>query len=243
MLGMSRRAESPAGHHEEVGTVSILEREIYSEPEAARLLGVPQATLHWWLDGGQRRSKTYAPVIRTQPTGSKAVSWGEFVEAGLLRQYRREHLVPLREIRSFIQTLRDRLDVPYPLAHAKPFVGEGRRLLLDAQNEAEVPGDFSLVAEASGQLLLTPAAHSFFTRVEWDDDMAAQWRPHDDPLSPVRMDPRVRFGRPSIGGISTEVLWEQVEDGAGFDEIAEDFSLPAASVRWAWSYENSARAA
>ena len=223
--------------------MSVLEREMYSEPEAARLLGVPQSTLHWWLEGGARRSKTYAPVIRARSSGSKLVSWGEFVEAGLLRQYRREHQVPLHEIRIFIDVLRTSLDVPYPLAHARPFVGEGRHLLLEAQHEAAVPGDFSLVAEASGQLLLTPAAHAYYTRVEWEHDMAAQWRPHDDPRSPVRMDPLVRFGRPSIDGISTEVLWEQVEDGAGLDELAEEFSLASASVRWAWSYENSARAA
>ena len=34
------------------------------------------------------------------------------------------------------------------------------------------------------------------------------WRPHDDPHSPVRMAPDVRFGKPAIKGISTEALWE-----------------------------------
>jgi len=34
-------------------------------------------------------TKTYKPVIRTEPTGSNRVTWAEFVEAGLLRQYRR----------------------------------------------------------------------------------------------------------------------------------------------------------
>jgi hypothetical protein len=61
----------------------VLEREMYTEAEAARLLRVPQSTLHYWLEGGQRRGKTYCPVIRIEPNGSRAVSWAEFVEAGL----------------------------------------------------------------------------------------------------------------------------------------------------------------
>ena len=36
---------------------------MYSESEAARLLRVPQGTLNYWLEGGQRRGKTYRPVF------------------------------------------------------------------------------------------------------------------------------------------------------------------------------------
>jgi hypothetical protein len=75
--------------------VRVLHRPMYSEAEAARLLRVPQSTLHWWLDGGTIGGRTYPPVIRKEPTGSRQVTWGEFVEAGLLRQYRRELLVSL----------------------------------------------------------------------------------------------------------------------------------------------------
>lgn len=78
-------------------SVTILEREMYTEAAAARLLRVAPSTLHWWLEG---RPPRYRPVIRPEPTGSRHVTWAEFVEAGLLRSYRREHDVPLRELRS-----------------------------------------------------------------------------------------------------------------------------------------------
>jgi hypothetical protein len=39
-----------------------------------------------------------------------------------LRQYRRIHNVPMVELRDFIESLRQRLGVPYPLAHERPFV-------------------------------------------------------------------------------------------------------------------------
>jgi uncharacterized protein (DUF433 family) len=65
------------------------------------------------------------------------------------------------------------------------------------------------------------------------------------PFSPYHADvvdllPR---GRPSIKGISTEVIWEQDEVGLDVVEIADMYQLCVADVRWALAYENSQRAA
>jgi hypothetical protein len=71
-------------------SVSVLDREMFTEAEAARLLRVAQATLNYWLEGGERRGKVYRPVIRVEPLGKRdVVTWAEFIEAGLLREYRR----------------------------------------------------------------------------------------------------------------------------------------------------------
>ena len=51
-------------------------------------------------------------------------------------------------MRAFIDRLRSRLGVAYPLAHSTPFVGPGRRLLLEEQQASGLPGDFWLVAIA-----------------------------------------------------------------------------------------------
>lgn len=67
--------------------VALLDREMYAEAEAARLLRVAQSTLHYWLEGGKQRGKTYRPIIRPEATGQRSVTWAEFVEAGLLREY------------------------------------------------------------------------------------------------------------------------------------------------------------
>jgi hypothetical protein len=109
-------------------SVTILDREVYTEAAAARLLRVAPSTLHWWLEG---RPPRYRPVIRVEPTGSRNVTWAEFVEAGLLRSYRRELDVPLKELREFIDRLREEFQVPYPLADRRSYVGSGRRLLID----------------------------------------------------------------------------------------------------------------
>jgi uncharacterized protein (DUF433 family) len=182
-------------------------------------------------------------VIRPEPTGSRNVTWAEFVEAVPLRSYRRDHDVPLRELRDFIDRLRDEFQVPYPLADRRPYVGPGRQLLIDLQGRSHLDPDFCLVAMANGQAVLTAPGEEFFERVTWTGDQPTAWRPHEDPESPVRMNPLVRFGLPAVGGISTEALAGELDGGASVEEVAEDFDLDVASVRWAQSYELSPCAA
>lgn len=222
--------------------LSVRDREMYAEAEAARLLRLDQSTLHYWLEGGTKRGKTYQPVLRLEPRGDRAVTWAEFVEAALLREYRRAHNVPMAELRAFIDLLRQQFDVPYPLTDRRPFVA-GHHLVLEAQDASGLNPDFCLVAAVSGQLILTPASNAFVERVAWDGDLAAGWRPHDDPRSPVLMAPDVRFGKPAIKGISTDVLWEHDEAGEDVAEIADAFDLTPDEVHWALAYKTSLRAA
>lgn len=220
---------------------AILDREMYTETAAARLLRVAPSTLHWWLEGTPPR---YRPVIRPEATGSRNVTWAEFVEAGLLRAYRQDHDVPLRELRDFIDLMRDAFHVPYPLADKRPFVGSGRRLMIDLQGRSQLDPDFCLVAVVNGQEVLTAPGEEFFERVDWtDDDKPGAYRPHEDRASPVRINPLMRFGRPSVDGISTEAIAGELDGGASLEEVAEDFGLSLDSVRWAHSYELSLQAA
>jgi uncharacterized protein (DUF433 family) len=224
-------------------TVAVLDREMYTLSEGARLLNMSPTTLWWWLDGGERGGRHYRPVIRPEPTGVRTVTWAEFVEAGFLRQYRSKE-VPLRELRAFIRQLRDDFGTPYPLAHSRPFVGDGMRLVLAAQDEVGLEPDFCLVAVVGHQrLLLTAPSDAFLTRVDWDQDVASAWRPHDDPRSPVRISPQVRYGSPAVGSISTSVIWEHLEGDESFAEVANQFDLTINDVRWAHAYETSARTA
>ncbi|GAB3806497.1 DUF433 domain-containing protein [Micromonospora zhanjiangensis] len=220
---------------------SVLDREMYSEAEAARLLRVRQSTLHYWLEGSQGHRKTYKPILRDTPRGTRTVSWAEFVEAGFLREYRRTHNVPMAELRKFIELLRETFGVPYPLADRRPFVS-GKSLVFDAQTAAGLGVDFWMVTVAGDQLLLTTPADAFCRRVEWDDNVAVRYSPDANPESPVRVQPDVRFGKPSIKGVSTEVISEQHDAGEDTRTIAEMYALDVSDVSWALAYEFSVRA-
>src|SRR5260221_12005615 len=113
-------------------SVSVLEREMYTEAAAARLLRVAPSTLHYWLEGGNQRGKLYKPVIRIEARGpGAAVTWAEFVEAALLRTYRRGHQGPPKGVRGFIDGMRQEFHVPYPLADRRPYVAAGRKPRID----------------------------------------------------------------------------------------------------------------
>jgi uncharacterized protein (DUF433 family) len=225
-------------------TDSFLLRELYSEADAARLLRLPQSTLHYWLEGREYRGKSYSPVLREAPSavhnGQWTVTWAEFIEAGALAQYRRDLRVPLPELRAFVSTLRREFGVAYPLATTRPWT-DGKKLVIEAQESSGLPDDLWLYAPVGGQLLL-PAARAFLDRVEFDDDVAVRWRPAADSESTVVIDPDVRFGKPSVSGISTNVLWEYSEDGYAPNEIADEFDLSSADVEWALSYEHAQHA-
>jgi len=134
------------------------------------------------------------------------------------------------------------MDVPYPLAHYRPYVGD-RQLIFEAQTDAGLSPEFALVAEVSGQYILTSPSQEFFERVTWEGDVAARWRPDANAESPVIIDPDVRSGRPSVSGISTEILWEQADSGEDERDLADTFGLTLAEVRWALAYELPLQAA
>ena len=214
---------------------------IYTVAAAADLLRVPLRTLRRWIDGDEYCGRVYAPIIRAESTGSNEISWAEFVEAGLLAQYRRRLQVRLSEIRAVVAALREEYGDPYPLASRKPWEGPNRRLLVDLQDRHGLSDELWLVAPATGQPLLLPPADAFLQRVDWDGDKAVAWRPHDDAKSPVRCLPDFRGGRPSISGISTIAIFEHIDGGEPVEDVAEDFDLPVEEVRWALAYEVSHR--
>ena len=115
--------------------------------------------------------------------------------------------------------------------------------MAEAQEAAGLEAGLCLVAVVRGQFVLTPAADTFYNRITWEGDVATAWRPHDDPLSPVLIEPGMRGGRPAVKGISTEILWEHEQAGEAVGDIAYDFDLDEEDVLWALAYETSARAA
>lgn len=222
---------------------TLLERDFYPIREAARLLSVPESTLRWWLEGQTKRGKTYLPVLRDQPSGSGLVTWGEFVEAGFLSAYRHKD-VPLGEVRIFIDSLRQKLGIPYPLAHFRPFVSSSRRLVIDLQESAGLSPEFALALEVStGQLVLSGASETFLAKVEFapDENQPAVRVFPSGRKSPVVIDANKSFGAPNIRGIRTDVLAELVDAGEDPAQVAHDFGLTvplvkaAVAFEWQWS--------
>ncbi len=222
-------------------TVSTLERPVYGTSQAARLLGLPPGTVRRWVDGYARAGIRHAPVIREDPTGDDLLTWGEFVEVGYLREYRRRQ-VSLQYLRPVIERLRRRLGVRYPLAHARPFVAD-RQLVLAVQEEVGLVPELRLITVgADEQLLLTPPAAAFFEKVEFDHGP----RGAAERLFPmgrharVVLDPDRGFGAPTVAhGVRTDVLAELVAAGEPSTSIAAAYDVPVEDVQAAVAYEQA----
>jgi uncharacterized protein (DUF433 family) len=220
-------------------TLTQLEVATHDVREASRYLRVPVSTLWWWLDGGERNGRHYEPVIRESATGSDVMTWGEFVEAWYVRQYRREHHVDLSDLRQLINGLREELGLRYPLAYEKPYVGPGRQLVKRVQDEIDLPQDlWMVVAGRKNQLVLTPTMTQFIERVEFDaaDKSATAIRPRGAG-SAIVIQPDRAGASPNVRGIRTEALVELVDAGEEIEDVARDFSLPIEELREALSYE------
>lgn len=149
------------------------------------------------------------------------------------------HHVQLSSLRAFIALLREQLGVPYPLAHARPWVGDLRLFML-AQTQADLsPELWACVEPTTGVMLLTHPAEMFLERVEFgaqgEQSAVRLWPDGRD--SPVAIDPEVRFGSPAVGGIPTETLAEHVRGGDVIESVAEDFGLDLDELIAALNYE------
>lgn len=225
-------------------SVTVFDRPLYSTGEAARLLQVPPQTLRRWLEGITVGGTSYPPVLRSEPTGIDAVTWGEFLEAGLLREYRLNR-VPLQRMRPFIERARERLGVPYPLAHLRPAIDADRSLVWDLQKEFPLEDKLRLVlARDDDRLQWATPVERYFSKVEFDPVVvvARRVRPLGQ-ASPVAIDPEVAFGLPQIRGIRTENIAESYYAGEDWNAIARTWGVSEEEARAAVAWEESLRLA
>jgi hypothetical protein len=182
--------------------LAILERPVYGVSEAARLLGLRPDRARAWLDGHERSGVRYPPVIREEPTGDDLVTWGEFVELGYLREYRRAR-VSLQHIRPVIERLRHEFGVRYPLAHSRPWVYD-RQLVLRIQEETHLDPWLAIVIRSGQELILAREVESYLQKVG-----SRQRRPRIRPAGKTTGRHRqVLLRRPSIRGVATERIAE-----------------------------------
>lgn len=239
---MSDRSAIPPRHDVGVSAdISILERPVYGVAEAADLLGLRSDRARAWLDGYSREGMHYPPVIRSEHTGGEVVTWGEFVELGYLREYRRKG-VPLQRLRPVIDELRREFGTPYPLATAQPYVYD-KELVFQLQEKAGLPSAIAIVIRSGQEILMTPETSRFFKKVEFEPGArgdALRLRPAGA-ASPVVIDPMIRFGRPTVHGVATDRLWELHDAGESLEQIADGYDFDIETVRAAVAYEEQFR--
>lgn len=178
-------------------TISLLSREIYSFNQVDRILELSRGTAKRWIDGHDRLGTRYEPVIRPERTGSKIVTWGEFVEARLISEYRSAGIIIFR-MRPAIEALRQEFGIRHPLATARPFLDvEGRELVQRVQDETNLDQSLRFVIR-SKQAILPSMALQRFREVAEYDNAGTVFR--FNLAEHVVLDPDYASGEPTIKG-------------------------------------------
>jgi len=221
----------------------LLERPTYSMRDVDQLLRLPFGTARRWIDGYAVKGHRYPPVVRLDSSGDDVVTWGEFVEARLLAEYRRGGALMINMHRS-VERLRAELGTRYPLAHAHTWIQpEGRELVRRVQVDAGVATSYLLVVARNDQLVLSHQAETFVASVDFssqitDDPVVERVFPRPD-LKDVVFDPRRKSGLPVIAGrgIPTAVIAEQMRAGDSVASIADAYELDTSQVEAAIRFE------
>lgn len=218
----------------------------YPLSEAARLVGVPLSTASAWTRGREYpaggRPRKAQPVIETDDSEGRYLSFRNLVELHVLAAIRRQYGVSLQNTRKAVEFMRRRLRTEHPLA--------SQRMLTDGRDLLVRHGSDLLNVSRGGQVEME-IVQSFLDRIEFGRSGAllrlfpfTTTEIENDPRAVV-IDPRVQFGRPCLRdtGIPTEVIADRFLAGETIESIAADYEVEPRRVEEAIRYERLPRAA
>ena len=90
----------------DMSVTSMLDREVYVYSEVDRLIGLHGGTARRWINGYERAGTAYEPILRIVPRDTAWVTWGEFVEARMLAEFRDRDKVRTSRLRAAVDSLR-----------------------------------------------------------------------------------------------------------------------------------------
>ena len=211
---------------------------VYSVAEAARYARMPAATVSRWFFG----TSLAGPMSRSGITddGSKRISFTDFVEALAIRSLRADYGVPLQKIKEAIRNARDHYEIEHPFArkdHRTVLIGKDLHIFLKEDGENPV----GLTGKDLGQKSMRPCIETYMKDLDYDaDGMAVIYRAFAFGNQEIVLNPKVRFGAPSVAGsgYSAETLWRAAVTEGSLEAAAELYEVPVAAVEAAYHYWN-----
>ncbi len=203
----------------------------YRVVEAARYARTSSQTVgNWEKLRGNRRG-----AISNRDKGL-ALSYYQLIELGVVAAMRKSG-VSLKNIRAAREYLCEELGSDYPFAHYR-FKTDGKELFMDYDQIVEGEKHKLLNLNEAGQLAWNQILSGLLQEFEYDQTAGTvlRWRVAGVD-SPVRLDPRIAFGAPHVGGIATWVLAERWNAGESVADISEDFALESSQVAAALLFE------
>ncbi|MDI4235562.1 hypothetical protein OZ411_22400 [Bradyrhizobium sp. Arg237L] len=217
----------------------LLEIGIYSIPDAAELVGAPQASVRVWVEGHTGKQE---PVIINQlgRVGDRtAVSFANLMELRFIARFAKAG-VNLREIRRIMSEARETLSHPHPFATKTVFRTDGRKIVAEIARR----NGLMLVYDLRSKNYEIPSVvmKSLREDVVFDPQgEAIEWTPRPKIAPNVIVHPRIEFGHPVLKGsnIPTDAIARAVKVEGSAQFVADIFEIPVRHVREAVKFEEN----
>ncbi|MCI0585833.1 MAG: DUF433 domain-containing protein [Planctomycetes bacterium] len=206
----------------------------YGIAEAAHYLQLPPATLRTWVIGRHYPTRSgkacFRPLISLPRSEAPLLSFVNLVEAHLLAEIRREHLVQLAKVRAALGFVGSVLRSRHPLAEAC-FETDGLDLFVRKAGSL-------IVASEEGQVAIRETLEGRLRRIGRDRDgrplRLYLFTRKGDPSQPkqIVVDPGICFGRPVLAkeGVATSVIAERYKAGDSIASLAEDYGCSTEEI-------------
>ena len=218
-----------------MSVLALLDRPTYLYAEVDRLVGLHPGTARRWINGYERDGRYYEPILRTSAQGTEWVTWGEFVEARMLAEFR-DQSIRTAKLRAAVDKLRERFNIGYPLAHLQPYLAatDGELAIKDEKGDA-------LSVIRTGQLILQASRPVIDTATLASDDSGRKFASEillDREFPGIKVNPDRLSGQPTFEGrrIAVMTIASMVAAGEPRDELAADYSLSLVQVDEAVRY-------
>jgi uncharacterized protein (DUF433 family) len=208
--------------------------EAYTLAEAARLAKMSPQNVRRWMHGYQPPGHPVEPVFNGKERDSRtpAVSFLELVELAIAGEFLRgtPGMKPasLARVRAAHRYLCDQLGVEFPFASVR-LQTEGGRILHDFGERQPKGG--SLVVSAGGQWVLPEPIQEELDALRYRDGLAAEWFPFGSSV-PIRINPLIAAGRPTVAGtgVRVETLRERAAAGEPIECLSEDYGIEPSTI-------------
>ena len=217
--------------------MEVLGNGVYSIPEAARLTGLRARRVRDWFRGRQSEKRKVKSVFQSDyeiVEKAYAISFLDLIELNVAGKLR-EAGVPLQHLRKVYKQLREDFG-DHPFSTREIYVRDKKVFTRGLSDDEATSLSEAITRQSYFDKIILP----FLKKIDYDEatKFAARWRI----AKMVVLDPKIRFGRPTVlgTGIATRVLHDSYyANDEDAERVADWFGVESKHVMAAVEFENS----
>ncbi len=205
---------------------------LYTQSEAAGMLGLPQSTFNHWASGYETASGNRKSGFITvqRPGRGYTVPFVGLAEAWIVRAFTKAG-VSVARVRPALEQLRAQIGLEHALASDR-LATDGAEILWDLRRRDAYFDDNRLVVVRNGQAAFGEIVRGHLKQVDYRHGFIGQLRIPRASGAEYTIDPEINFGQPTLTeyGVRVEDVLGRIAAGETIEEVAADYEIPTPTV-------------